>query len=173
MGCFASPDFYMEFKRQQEEAMKGALKVLPQVSKDFARTFGREYGFLEKYRIEDAETIILLSGSLTGNAKEAIDELRKEGEKIGLVRLRVYRPFPRDELKRAVGDSSIICIDRHFSPGFGPPLTSEVRSSVKNSVVGFVAGLGGRDLRKEDFVKIYREALKCKPFDFRWYGVRE
>lgn len=178
MGCYGTPDFYMEFRRQQDEAMKNAAKVIPKVNEEFLDAFGRGYGFIEEYRSEDADVVMVIMGALSGNAKEAVDKLREDGKKFGLVKLRVYRPFPKEEMKKALKDANIVgVIDRHISLGFGAPVTTEIRTVIENPTVGFVAGLGGREVTVEDFEKIFKEceqaAKKEEYFDYKWYGVRE
>ena len=161
-GSVAFPNVYMEFRKEQEIAMQEALKLIPKINSEFEKMFGRSYGdgLIETYQIKDAETALITVGSVTGTAKEVIDEMRKKGEKVGIIRIKAIRPFPAEELKKVSTKlKAIAVIDRHASIGFGGALTNDVKSALaqeKIKVEGFVAGLGGRDINKEHF----RKALK-------------
>ena len=152
MGPIAFPNSFMEFKYQQQEAFNNALPLIGKVHDEYAKEFGCSYGngWIEEYKMEGAEYAIIGMGTLCGTAKVAVDELREKGEKVGLIKLRTYRPFPVEELKRATKNlKGLSVIDRHFSLGFEAPLYTEMKSVLYNSGIkinSFVAGLGGRDI---------------------------
>jgi pyruvate ferredoxin oxidoreductase alpha subunit len=141
----------MKFKEKQDEAMKQALNVIKDVNKDFSEQFERSYGngLIETYKADDAKTVLLGMGSFCSTAKVAIDELRAKGKKVGLVRLRSYRPFPSEELKKLLEKKEVAVIDRAVSPGSNPPLYTEIKSLNLKDLNGFVVGLGGRDITVE------------------------
>ncbi|MGE5599478.1 MAG: transketolase C-terminal domain-containing protein [Bacteroidota bacterium] len=157
-------DFYFEHRRQLAEAMEQARRVIPQVADEFARKFGRQYGFIDAYRLDDAELAIVALGSTAGTARAAVDRLRAEGVKAGLLKIRVFRPFPGEQIAQALGKAKAVAVmDRSDSlAGFGGPVFAEVRSALYGTrntppVVDYVYGLGGRDIKIEDLVRVYRE----------------
>lgn len=166
VGPYDVSPYYMEHKVQQAAAMKNAKSVILDVAADFERTFGRKYGLFEEYRMEDAEAAIVLIGSTAGTAKACVDELRAAGKKVGLVKLRVFRPFPGDELAAALaGVKAVAVMDK--SEGFtgrGGPLYAETAAACIDlpripRMINIVYGLGGRDCRKEDIARVYAHLL--------------
>ena len=153
-GAFAQPNTYMEFKEEEEKAMREALKEIIKVNKDFEKTFGRKYGngLIEGINLSGAEHAILCVGSVCGTVREVIKELKKK-EKVGLIKLKSVRPLPVEDLKMLCKDLKVLgVIDRHASIGFGGALTNDIRSALMDEEVrveGFIAGLGGRDINKE------------------------
>ena len=154
--------------------MKNAKKVILDVAKEFAALSGREYGLFEEYRMEDAERALVLIGSSAGTAKHAVDILREKGEKVGLIKLRVFRPFPAEELARALSASSgkaaaVMDKAESFSAA-GGPLFSETRSECYGMagaplMINYIYGLGGRDVRVDDIALVFeklREAVSAK-----------
>lgn len=185
MGPLDLYDFYFEHKRQQAEAMKNAKKVILEVGKEYGKLTGREYGFFEKYKLDDAEEAIIVLNSAAGTAKEAVDTLREKGKKVGLLKLRVFRPFPYQEIADALKHVKVVGVmDRSegFSD-FGGPVFSQVRSALYDlkqdiKVVNYIYGLGGRDIAEEDFAKILEDLEKIKTTGkidnlVTHYGVRE
>ena len=185
IGPYAISDYYMEAKRHQAEGMKNAVAVVKEVAKEFATISGREYGLFEEYCMEDAETAVVIIGSAAGTTKDAVDALRAKGEKVGLVKIRLYRPFPADELAEALKNVKAVAImDR--AEGYtnhGGPLGADVMSALYRAranalAVNYVYGLGGRDVRVEDMEGIYA-TLKQIVADgdagetYRYLGVRE
>ncbi len=156
-GGFGPPDIYSEAKIAQELAFRQSKEVVLQGWKEFGEIFGRCYCPVESYRIEGAKTLLMTMGSFTETAKIVIDERRGKGEAIGLISLRLWRPFPFEEFRQAVKDAEILIIfDRCISPGMGGPVFSEVRSALydeepRPKVVNLIGGLGGRDMSDEDF----------------------
>ncbi len=148
-------DYYFEHKKQQAEAMKYAKRVILEVGEEYGKLSGRPYGFFDEYQTKDADYIVVALGSTAGTAKAAVDEMRERGEKVGVLKLRVFRPFPAPELAQALaGAKAVAVLDR--SEGFssiGGPVFQEVRSALYRKspipVSGYVYGLGGRDITPE------------------------
>ena len=153
-GPFAMPDTYFEFRVQQALALERSLAVFQHVAAEFYEVAQRRYTPVEAYRCEDAERIVVVLGSTAGTIKDVVDELRDEGEPVGLVELTTFRPFPHAALAAAIdGADEVIVLDRADSPGGTPPLRAEVAGSLFGSDVrltGHVYGLGGRDIHPED-----------------------
>ena len=156
-GGFGPPDIYSEAKIAQELAFRQSKEVVLQGWKEFGEIFGRYYCPVESYRVEGAKTLLMTMGSFTETAKIVIDERRGKGEAIGLISLRLWRPFPFEEFRQTVKDAEILIIfDRCISPGVGGPVFSEVRSALygeepRPKVVSLIGGLGGRDMSDKDF----------------------
>lgn len=178
-------DFYFEHKRQQVDGMEHALQVVLEVAKEYKELTGREYGYFEKYRMDDAEIALIGLGSATGTARVAIDNMRELNEKIGLINLRLFRPFPSRALADALAEVKVVGVmDRAdtFSLN-GGPLFGDVRNALydfnkQKKVVNYIYGLGGRDINISDFEKIIRELIEIKDSDkiknkVSYYGVRE
>ena len=163
IGPYAVSNYYMETKRGQREAMNNARKVILEVAERFKAMTGREYGFFEEYRLDDAEYAVVIIGSAAGTCKAAIDKIRNTtGKKVGLLKIRVFRPFPEEEIAAALAHVKAIAImDRSemFSATSGP-LGAEVRAALYQAkcqaeTVNYFYGLGGRDITVEDFEQIY------------------
>jgi pyruvate ferredoxin oxidoreductase alpha subunit len=175
-GPFVMPDYYFEFKYQQVEAMAAALEVVAEVACEYARLSGREYGLAEPYALEDAERAVILLGSSAGTVKDVVDELRAAGERVGLLEVRAFRPFPHREVRRALsGVPAVAVLDRAVSPGGRPPLFAETAAALHAApaaLASYVYGLGGRDLYPEAIHGVFEE-LACGPADeTRYVGVR-
>ena len=162
MGPFALPAFYTEHKYQQAVAMKNAKQVFEAVAKEFAAVSGREYGVFEEYRMEDAERAIVIIGSSAGTAKAAVNSLREKGEKVGLIKIRLFRPFPMEELAQALSRVKVVAVmDKAESfSGCGGPVFTEIRSAcfgMENAprIINYIYGLGGRDVRVDDIAFVY------------------
>jgi 2-oxoisovalerate ferredoxin oxidoreductase alpha subunit len=162
-----SPDWYMEFRYMIQEAMENAKQLLPQIDKEYGKHFGREYGGLvENYKCENADLIMLTMGTMASDARLAVDKLRKEGYRVGSARVRVYRPYPVEEiLKLAENVQMISTIDRHISFGMEGFLASETKATLFNEkdrplVASFIAGLGGRDVTAETIERMAQKSLK-------------
>lgn len=183
IGPLVLPDYFMEIKRTQAEAIKKSKEIIKGVQEEFHRKFGRKYDFLETYRLENAEYAIVVMSSASGTVKETVDILRERGEKVGALKIRIFRPFPYEELKRNLGSLKAIAImDRADSlSGFGGPVFNEIRSSLydlekRPSVWGFIYGLGGKDLFVDHVLEIYERTKKTKPGQFiygEYIGVSE
>jgi pyruvate ferredoxin oxidoreductase alpha subunit len=160
--------------------MKASKEVILEVGKDFGEKFGRSYEFMEGYKLDDAEVAIVALGSTCGTAKVAIDELRKEGIKAGLLKLRVFRPFPAEEIVKALSKvKNIAILDRSDSYNTqGGPLYTEIRSAMydlqsKPKLVNYVYGLGGRDINVSQIKDIYKAVNQGNVPQFNYLGVRE
>ena len=167
VGPYDTCPFCMEHKVQQAEAMKNAKKAVLEVAADFERTFGRHYGFFEEYRLDDAEVALVLIGSTAGTAKACVDQLRKEGVKAGLLKVRMFRPFPAEEIAAALSHVKAVAVmdkSEGFS-GEGGPLFAEVRSAcydleTRPRMINVVYGLAGRDCAVEDIRRVYCRLLE-------------
>ncbi len=164
VGPYSVSNYAMEAKKNQEIALENSKEVILEVAKKFEALSGRSYGLFEEYRTEDADYIMLLIGSAAGTAKQAVDDLRAAGKKVGVIKLRVFRPFPADELAHALRNCKAVAImDRTESyNGHGGPLGSEVmaglfRNRVMITAVNYIYGLAGRDFTVEDVNEIFAE----------------
>jgi pyruvate ferredoxin oxidoreductase alpha subunit len=169
VGPLDFTDYYFEHKRSQIEGIEKAPAVIEQVGKEFGQKFGRPYGFFEEYRMNDAEMAIVVMSSAAGTGKDAIDEMRQEGLKIGLLKPRVYRPFPNQRMAEALKRMKAVAVlDRASSPGaFGAPLFTEIRNALydyteRPKVVNYVYGLGGRDIKIEHFKEVGAKLEKIR-----------
>jgi len=184
----ANEDWLMEIRRQTAAAMERSPGVIREAYKDFERIFGRSYGnpFFEEYETEDADVVLLGMGTLSTPVKVAIRKMRQEGEKVGFVRMRWFRPFAAEELAACLSRFSAVgVIDRDFSlgsPFHSGVLATEVRAAMNSSakhppILGFICGLGGREVLLQDVEKmtgmVYDAAAgKTQPLT-QWIGVRE
>ncbi|NQU95927.1 MAG: pyruvate ferredoxin oxidoreductase [Candidatus Omnitrophica bacterium] len=162
-------DFYFEHKRQQAEAMKGALTIIPEVLAEFNKTFNRNHDLLEEYKLSDADIAIVATSSTAGTVKATIDELRKQGMKVGLLKPRFFRPFPKERFVKSLSNiKAIAVLDRSDSfSAQGGPWFSEIKAALYESkkqplITNYIFGLGGRDIFPENIKKVYSdlEAIK-------------
>jgi pyruvate ferredoxin oxidoreductase alpha subunit len=153
-GPFAMPDYYFELRRAQTAAIDNALARLDAASVELEALTGRDCGALEGYGLEDADTALVVMGSAAGTAKDAVDDLRADGIRAGLLKVRSFRPFPVERVRAALWRADRVAVlDRSDSPGGTAPLRAEVASSLYGAgpeLTGHVFGLGGRDLHPED-----------------------
>lgn len=185
VGPYAISDYYMEAKRNQAEGMKHAVRVVKEVAKEFEKISGRAYGLFEEYCMEDAERAVVMIGSAAGTTKDAIDALRAKGEKVGLIKIRLYRPFPAEEIAKALSHVKAVAImDR--AEGYtnhGGPLGADVMSALFRAhsnalAVNYVYGLGGRDVRVEDMERVFADLKEIVEQQdagetYRYLGLRE
>jgi len=163
-------DYYFEHKRQQIEAIERAFKVIERVHKEYAEISGRSYGdgFIEPYRVDDADIVVVGLGSTMGTAKSVVDELREEGKKVGSIRIRVFRPFPREILKKVLCNFDAVgVLDRGISFGHFGQLYSDLCATLYGEkgapmLIDFVYGLGGRDMPQKLLKKIFEEVIEAK-----------
>jgi pyruvate ferredoxin oxidoreductase alpha subunit len=154
-GPFAMPDYYYELRRQQAAAIEGSLPVFEELGAELGALTGRMLGGLEEYRIEEAERVLVCLGSTAGTVKDVVDELRDDGEAVGLLRICSYRPFPAAEIRESLAQASeIIVLDRADSPGGFPPLAVEVIAAA-GPVRSHVYGLGGREIHPADLREVF------------------
>jgi len=186
MGPNVSPNYYFEFKRQQEEAMRNALKKIQEINTEYAKLSGRSYGngLVDAYKLDDAEIAILVVGSTAGTLKVIVDQLRQEGVKAGLLRLRTFRPFPVEDLKNTLKNVKILAVmDKSMSPGgLGAAVFNEVRNALydlkqRPTVVNYIFGLGGRDSSPRDLKRIYEDLIRLaktgQTESVHYLGLRE
>jgi pyruvate ferredoxin oxidoreductase alpha subunit len=179
MGAFAGPTLYTEAKKAQDEALKGAMPCLMKGWQEFGALTGRFYHPVERYKSEGAKIILVTQGSLGETASIAIDKLREKGELAGLVKIRLWRPFPFEEFREAVkGADLVVVMDRAISYGGpGGPLAGEIRSALyaeedRPRVVNWIAGISGRDVAPEDFIQMLQQAKERPGEGYEIYGVR-
>ena len=184
MGGFTPPILYTEAKKAQEVNIRASKKIILEHWDEFGKAFGRYYHPVEKYRTEGAKTLLLTLGSFGETAMTAVDKMRNEGKEVGLLKLRLWRPFPFEELTEAVGNAqTLIVVDRALSfGGPGGPAYSEIRSAlysnkIRPNIVGFVGGLGGRDLTVTEFEGMVKRGLEITNTgaekEYEMFGVRE
>jgi pyruvate ferredoxin oxidoreductase alpha subunit len=158
-GPFAMPDYYFELRHQQLAAIEAAKSVFDELATELEELSGRRYRTLEPYALDGAEHAIVCLGSSGGTVKDVVDELRREGEPVGLLEVRSFRPFPRERLHEALDGARVVSVlDRADSPGGSPPLFAEVaaaRDGLDVELRSFVYGLGGRDLHPEDVRAVF------------------
>ncbi|KAF5036372.1 MAG: pyruvate synthase subunit PorA [Methanoculleus horonobensis] len=174
-GMYATPEYYMEFRYEVDQAMQRAKQAFVKAGREFGEQFDRDYSALvEGYRLEDADTALVAMGSICGTVKDAIDEMRENGRKVGLLKIRAYRPFPAREIADALkGVSTVAVLDKNISLGNGGAVGTEVKSALYGSgisVYDYIIALGGRDVRKKDIAAVVDLAEKGKGDMF--YGLR-
>jgi pyruvate ferredoxin oxidoreductase alpha subunit len=183
MGDFAPPVVFTEAKWAQEINLENSKDAVLEIWKKFGDKFGRYYKPVETYKCEDAEVLFMVMGSFAETAMMAVDKLRESGKKIGLFRIRLWRPFPTEEIRQVVAKAkTIIVLDRAISMGMGGPVATEIKSALypltkKPKIVSFVGGLGGRDISPVDFEEIINRGIEIakngSEREFEIYGVRE
>jgi pyruvate ferredoxin oxidoreductase alpha subunit len=155
------PDYYYEIRYQQVAAMRAALGAFADVADAFAAVAGRRYAATEPYELEGAERAIVCLGSTGGTVKDVVDELRAEGERVGLLEIRSFRPFPHDAVRLALGGvTHVAVLDRADSPGGRPPLFAELAASLAGAgaqLHSYVYGLGGRELHPDDIRAVFED----------------
>lgn len=182
MGMAVMETHYTGFKAQQQKAMSNALKIISKECKAFAEVFGRSYGLIEEYKCKDAEVILVCQGAMSTTVRAAIDAARKKGRNVGMLRLRVIRPFPKEEVKNALKDAAMVSVlDRNLSIGYGGIMFPEICSALyhekkKPLVSDYIVGLGGRPqtIKKINSVieKSFRD-LKNKETRLEWNDLNE
>lgn len=180
MGCFNMPDIFTETMKAKDMALINSKKTIIKIWNEWEKQFGRAYKPVETYKTKGAETLILTMGSMGETASVAVDEMRKAGKPVGLVKLRLWRPFPTEELRAAIkGCKTLVVMDRAVSfGGAGGPVATEIKSllfhdKLRPRIVNFLMGLGGRDMKVEDFSAMVERAGKKKDETYEYYGVRE
>ncbi len=180
-GSLVTPDTYMEMRRSIAEGMEAAREVLPTVEERFAEICGRRWTAVEPVRCDDAEIILVTSGTMTSTCRALVDDLRERGEKAGLLKVKLFRPFPVEEIRRVLTPArKVAVIDRNFSFGASGIFAQEIRAALCNTpghppVFGFVAGIGGRDVTQEILEGIYRQTAAADRPEREdiWIGLKE
>jgi pyruvate ferredoxin oxidoreductase alpha subunit len=184
MGAFALPSIYTETKKAQEVAFQASMPKIRETWKAFGDLTGRYYKPIETYKAEDAETLLITMGSFGETASVAVDRMREEKRSVGLLKIRLWRPFPFEEFRKAVlGAKNLVVIDRAVSVGGpGGPVAGEVKAALygeesKPSIYNYVAGISGRDVSPSDFIRMVDKAEieieEGKRDGYEIYGVRE
>ena len=183
MGCFAAPNLYTETRKALDTAVRNSRKVIDETWEKFSTLTGHRYLPVEEYKTDNCETLLVTMGSFSENAMIAVDRMQETGKMVGLVHLRLWRPFPTEDVLRAVSSvKNVIVLDRHVSLGGPGPVCSEIKAALyplekRPNVVGIIGGLGGRDISPEDFVSLVElglEKIKTgRTSDIIMYGVRE
>jgi len=185
IGPLDLPAHCFEHKREQAQSMINAKKVIMEVAKEYEKLSGRKYDYFEEYKLKDAELAIVIINSTAGTAKTVVDSLREKGVKAGLLKIRVFRPFPEEEIAEALKHIKVLAImDKAESfSAVGGPLGAEIKSALYGraegiKVVNFIYGLGGRDVKANDIDKVYSELLEILKTGkvketYRYLGIRE
>jgi len=177
-GNIIGPAYYYKIRRAMHDAQLNAKKLIPQIAKEWSKLSGYYHGdLLEYYKCDGAEHILLSMGAIGAESKIAIDELQKAGQKIGLARVRVIRPFPTEEIIKLGKQADLIVIDRNISVGLEGALFTEVKAALYGEsdakATGFIAGLGGKDVTYKDIETMCRKSMKGKAKEQEWYGMEE
>lgn len=187
MGPNALQNYYFEFKRQQEEGMRNALKKIQEVNSEYAKISGRSYGngLIDAYQLDDAEVAIVCIGSTAGTLKVIVDQLRQEGIKAGVLRLRTFRPLPVEELRNALRNAKAVAVmDKSMTPGgLGGAVFSEVRNvlydlQVHPIIISYIFGLGGRDTSPRELRRIFEDLIRTVKTgnvekEVHYFGLRD
>jgi pyruvate/2-oxoacid:ferredoxin oxidoreductase alpha subunit len=173
-GNIIGPVGYYRVRRAMQKAQENAKKLIPQISKEWKEKSGYYHGdLLEYYKCDNAEYILLSMGAIGAESKVAIEEMRKKGIKIGLARVRTFRPSPKEEFVKLSKKADLIVIDRNISLGLGGALFSEVKSALYNKsdakVHGLIAGIGGKDVTYKDIMSICKKAIEGRAKESEWY----
>jgi pyruvate ferredoxin oxidoreductase alpha subunit len=163
-GTLTGPEDYFRLRWDMERSMRDSVPVIRDAHDAFARQFGRSYGFLDEYRCEDADVVVVAMGTLGMEAQVAVDQLRNEGIKAGCMRIRWFRPFPHLDLK----GRDVVAIDRDYSFGFGGVIARSLQATERAEPYSVIAGLGGQEVTYDDIVGFVRER---KPGEECWFGV--
>ena len=185
VGPYAITDYYMESRKAQAHAMENAKQVIKDIAEEFEKISGRKYGLIEEYRMEDAEYAVVIIGSAAGTTKEAIDHMRENGEKVGLIKVRSFRPFPGEENAASLKKCKAVAImDRSesFSTN-GGPLGAETMQAMYTArctalTIDIMYGIGGRDVTVDDMINVYDTlkdiAVTGETGDvYRYMGLRD
>ena len=175
-GNIILPGEYEKIRKDMQNSQMYAKKLIPEIANEWKKKFGRYHGdLLERYKCDDAEYILLSMGAIGAESKVAVDNLRKNGLKIGLARVRTFRPFPKEEILKLGKQADLIVIDRNISVGNEGAVFNEVKASLYGKsdakIYGFIAGLGGKDVTFGDIEKICKKAISGKAKDLEWFGL--
>ncbi len=181
MSQMAPPPVYMEMRRNIQVGMEAVPGCFDRIEKEFESIFGRKYGQLETVSCEDAEIILIVTGTAASTSRHVLAELRAQGEKVGILKLKMFRPFPKDLIRQALCNAKkVAVVDRNFSFGASGIFAQEVRAALCNQpnhppVFGYITGLGGRDVTPEILKQIY-QLVKQTPEPVEesvWVGLKE
>lgn len=181
LGQMAPPTVYMEMRHDIQKAMEQVPDIFSRVEQEFAAIFGRSYGPVERVHCDDAQVIMVVTGTAASTCRKVISDLRSQGEKVGMLKLKMFRPFPTDLIRENLGSvQKVAVVDRNFSFGASGIFAQEIRAALCNRnghppVFGYITGLGGRDVTPEILAEIYRKT-KNSAFpenESVWVGLNE
>jgi pyruvate/2-oxoacid:ferredoxin oxidoreductase alpha subunit len=182
VGVFTPPEYMMECRWNQDKAMREAPKVIEEVNAAFAKQFGRNHGgMIDPYMVDDADVVLITLGTASSTAHEVVDDMRKEGKKVGLVKLRFWRPYPTAQLRKIAEKAKAVGVfDRAVSYGVAGPSFIELRNAAYGLTVptmNFIGGLGGRDVSLADIRFMYERLLEAAKTgkvrrEITWMGTR-
>jgi len=182
-GGLVTQDYYMEFRYKMQVAMDEALGVVDNADLEYNEKFGRGYGMIEPYRTEDADLILITSGTITSTARQVIDELRDQGESIGLLKIKLFRPFPQEAIRDALSNCKrVAVVDRNICVGMGGIFAQEVRSALysqdpdlRPEILGYIVGLGGRDVTPDTLMELITDAKNRSVNEGHavWIGLKD
>jgi len=184
VGLLVLPNYYQESKYQQVEALKKAKRKIVEVGNEFGERTGRYYGLIDPYEVEDADVTMITMGAFAGTVRDVVTQLRAKGKKVGLIEMRTYRPFPGEEVLRALeGTKAVIVMERSLAyGGLGPALYTDIKTLLYDEkerppVLGFVGGIGGRDLAPSEFVNLFEKGYEAIGSEgsrkVEWLALRE
>ncbi len=163
---------YMKYRAQMQRAMIDSFYIIDKVHKEWARLTKRKYDFIEEYRLKDAKAAIVMIGANTTIARAAVDEMRAKGKKVGLLRIRLFRPFPEKEIRKALEKiKHIAVVDQNICPGMGGILYPEIKmalSGYKKIINNYISGLGGNFVSEQDYIAILKDVIKLKKEERKW-----
>lgn len=173
LGTLADPEYYTEARYDMQVAMDNSIPIIKEVGEEFGEKFGRSYGLTEAYKCDDADIILIAMGSMCSTMRVVVDDLRAKGEKVGLLRIRSYRPFPYDEVNEIVKNASKLAVlDKNVTFGIGGALFTDVCAKCDKDTYGFILGLGGRDIIPE-YIEECVEKTKSGEKKVNWIGLKE
>jgi len=180
-GGLTGPDWYYELRYKIQKDTERSLDLFVETGKEFGEVFGREYGLVETYKMDDADTVLVTSASIASTARPVIDAMREEGHKVGLVRVRVFRPFPSDLMRKLLaGRKKVLVVDRNISFGMSGAFYEETKAALYNvksspPMWGYIAGLGGRDVPTNVVRDMIDQTLSedHPEGDIIWIGVKK
>jgi len=177
-GGLVTAEWYYELRYKIHQAMEDAKQVINETGVEFEKAFGRKYEFIEEYKTNGAEVLLAVSGSMVSIARDAVDVLQKNKKKVGLVKMRTFRPFPNEELVRiAKGRKAVCVLDRNVSLGNEGIFFTEIKAALANlkdrpKLYGFIAGLGGREVTLDDFITISESVISGHAKESNWFGLK-
>lgn len=173
IGTLADPDYYLEARHDMQVAMDNSIEIIQKTCDEFADKFGRKYGLIDAYKCDDAEIIYVAMGSICSSIRSIVDELREKGEKVGLLKIRAYRPFPVEAIDEAVKNcNKLAVVDKNVTFGIGGALYTDIKAKIHKEAYGFIVGLGGRDITPKELLEIY-EKTKNPEKEVTWIGLKE
>ena len=173
LGTLADPAYYTEARFDMNKALMDSASVIEEVGAEFGEKFGRKYGLIETYKCEDADIILVAMGSLCGTLRAMVDQFRENGDKVGMLRVRSYRPFPYEEINEVIGDAKLAVLDKNVLFGIGGSLYADIKAKCDtNEIYSFVLGLGGRDITPEYIEEVLEITKNPQDKEVYWIGLK-